>query len=80
MIPGLRKTFERGSRGEGFDLPAGKECGDCAFYPRCAWLIGQMASDAVCDWNPSKFTERGTGLSDRHQAGSLVSSPDGRGK
>jgi hypothetical protein len=36
-------------------LPVGVTCGDCARIARCKALFGRAATDATCDWSPSRF-------------------------
>lgn len=40
------------------NLPDGKGCGDCVFFPRCKRFIGANAADEVCDWIPIRFVQR----------------------
>lgn len=40
---------------ENMKLPAGKTCGDCSSFGRCAALLGQIAQDEVCDFSPNRF-------------------------
>jgi hypothetical protein len=39
-------------------LPQGKSCSDCIHFNRCAWLIACNPNNTICDWSPSKFTQR----------------------
>lgn len=39
-------------------LPAGKTCGDCAYYKRCVALFECPADNTECDWAPSRFRQR----------------------
>jgi len=36
-------------------LPEGKNCGDCANFPRCQAFIGLEEENEVCDWYPNRF-------------------------
>lgn len=39
-------------------LPEGKTCGDCTHYKRCWALFECPATNAECDWAPSRFRQR----------------------
>ena len=36
-------------------LPVNVTCGDCTHIRRCTLMIGYIATDAYCDWSPSRF-------------------------
>lgn len=38
--------------------PNGLTCGDCAHFKRCVMLFRQRATEAECDWIPSRFKEK----------------------
>lgn len=37
-------------------LPDGMTCADCRHFCRCNAIFGHIATDEVCDWNPSRFS------------------------
>ncbi len=39
-------------------LPAGKTCGDCRSFARCAAFVGRKGAETSCDWFPRSFHER----------------------
>jgi hypothetical protein len=45
-------------------LPAGKTCGDCANFSRCAGLFQCPQSSTVCDFFPRRFVEQPADLRD----------------
>ena len=36
-------------------LPVNVTCGDCTHIRRCTLMFGYIATDAYCDWSPSRF-------------------------
>lgn len=42
------------------DLPAGKTCGECAFFGWCSALLGDRvkADNTSCDYEPVRFREK----------------------
>lgn len=41
--------------GNDIDLPAGRTCGECSWFIKCARLIGQQRDDERCNWSPRRF-------------------------
>lgn len=39
-------------------LPVGKTCADCRHVRRCTIIFGQEASEAACQFIPSRWHER----------------------
>lgn len=39
-------------------LPEGKTCADCYFYPKCSRMYGATEVRTDCDFFPSRFHER----------------------
>ncbi len=40
---------------DAMNLPAGRTCSHCRFFPNCKSLISRHELDEVCDWSPSGF-------------------------
>lgn len=44
-------------------LPQGKTCADCQWFARtCSWLLSLEGTETTCDWAPSRFREKVSGL------------------
>ncbi len=63
----FRAGYKAGERA-GAPTPAAcdgtQACGDCEHFDRCAWLVRATREQAVCDWDPSRFSMRGARPSD----------------
>lgn len=53
-----REPYRRSAKDDGMNLPEGKTCADCTHCRRCTLMFGHIPSDEVCDWYPSRFTEK----------------------
>jgi hypothetical protein len=39
-------------------LPAGKTCADCVWCARCVTMFGAKPDNVVCDFAPSRFSQK----------------------
>lgn len=53
-----REPYRRKEKDDGMNLPESKTCGDCVHCRRCTLMFGHIPADEVCDWYPSRFTEK----------------------
>lgn len=53
-----REPYRRSAKDDGMNLPEGKTCSDCTHCRRCTLMFGHIPADEVCDWYPSRFTEK----------------------
>jgi len=56
------------SEWDGMSLPPGKTCGDCRHLDRCTWLFNCKRENEVCDFAPSRFSQRpACGMPSHHE-------------
>lgn len=56
VVP-LREPYRRENALGENALPVGKTCGECVHFKRCESLVGRIADDETCGWDPSRFNE-----------------------